>query len=110
MQTTAAPLITLVLRLETNVWSMTNGGHFRGIAKGTTMTTGTIEHVTFIAPDITCGHCVAKVQDAIRKLDGVKSGHASAETRFVDVDFDPEIVTAEQVAAALAQAGYPVRG
>jgi copper chaperone len=73
------------------------------------MTTATREHVTFIAPDITCGHCVAKAQDAVRHLDGVIAAYANAETRFVDVDFDPTKITADKVAAALSEAGYPVR-
>lgn len=73
------------------------------------MTTATKEHVTFIAPDITCGHCVAKVQNVVRDLDGVTAAFANAETKFVDVDFDPTKTTAEKVAAALSEAGYPVR-
>jgi copper chaperone CopZ len=74
------------------------------------MTTATTEHVTFIAPDITCGHCVAKAQDAVRNLEGVTAAFANAETRFVDVDFDPTRITVETVAAALRDAGFPVRG
>lgn len=73
------------------------------------MTASTVEHVTFIVPDLTCGHCVAKVQDAAQAVEGVVSVHASAETRFVDIDFDPAIVTSEDVAQALAAAGYPVK-
>jgi copper chaperone len=73
------------------------------------MTTASIQHVTFIAPDITCGHCVAKAQDAVRDLEGVTAAFASVETKFVDVDFDSTKITADQVAAALSKAGYPVR-
>ena len=73
------------------------------------MTATAVDHVTFIAPNLTCGHCVAKVQDAARKVSGVVSVQASAETRFIDVDFDPQMVTAETVAQALTEAGYPVR-
>lgn len=73
------------------------------------MTTATKEHVTFIAPDITCGHCVAKAQDAVRGLDGVIAAHANAETKFVDVDFDQTKISADNIATALREAGYPVR-
>lgn len=73
------------------------------------MTATAVDHVTFIVPDLTCGHCVAKVQDAVRVVDGVVSAHASVETRFVDVDFDPDMVSAEDVARVLAAAGYPVK-
>ncbi len=73
------------------------------------MTATAVDHVTFITPGLTCGHCVAKVQDAVKKVDGVVSVQASAETRFVDVDFDPMVVTSLEVARAMADAGYPVR-
>lgn len=69
----------------------------------------TIEHVTFRAPNITCGHCVRNAQEAVRDLEGVIEAHASAETRFVDVDFDPAVISLEQLGAALAAAGYPVQ-
>ena len=73
------------------------------------MSTATSQHVTLIAPDISCGHCVGTVQDALGRLDGVKLSMANAETKFVDVDFDPTVVSVEKISMTLAEAGYPVK-
>ena len=56
-------------------------------------------------PDMTCGHCVRTVTETVRQLD--------AEAR-IDVDLPAHRVriesarTAEEFAAALGEAGYPV--
>lgn len=73
------------------------------------MTAPTMNHATFISHAISCGHCVSKVQRALTELDGVIEVHASAETRFVDVDFDPEVVSEAQIQQALTEAGYPAQ-
>ena len=67
-----------------------------------------MEHVTLTAPDISCGHCVATVQDAVGKLAGVASVKADESTKQVQVAFDPNRVTVEQIEAQLDDAGYPV--
>ncbi len=71
------------------------------------MTTATNEHVTLLAPAISCGHCVAKVQNVVSGIAGVERVQASVETKFVDVDFDPAVTSVEAISAALASAGYP---
>ncbi|HYI24430.1 MAG TPA: heavy-metal-associated domain-containing protein [Thermomicrobiales bacterium] len=71
------------------------------------MSTATSEHVTLLAPAISCGNCVAKVQNAVSEIEGVSRVQASAETKFVDVDFDPEQTSVEAISDALAGAGYP---
>jgi copper chaperone len=68
----------------------------------------TIEHVTFTAPDISCGHCVATVKSAVGTLAGVASVEADEATKRVEVDFDPSQVSRAQIEAALDEAGYPV--
>ena len=73
------------------------------------MTAPTTTHKTLISPAISCGHCVSKVQTALKDLDGVFDVQASAETRFIDVDFDSAVVSEAQIEQALAEAGYPVQ-
>jgi copper chaperone CopZ len=75
----------------------------------TTSTTQTTEHVTLIAPDISCGHCVSTVQQALEQHEGVNRVMANAETKFVDVDFDPSLTTVESISDVLKEAGYPVK-
>ena len=68
-----------------------------------------VEHVTVTAPDISCGHCVATVKEAVGSLPGVASVEADADTKRVEIDFDPGQVSLDQIEAALDEAGYPVQ-
>ena len=68
-----------------------------------------VEHVTVTAPDISCGHCVATVKDAVGALPGVVGVEADPDTKRVEVDFDPGRVSLAQIEAALDEAGYPVQ-
>ena len=67
-----------------------------------------MENVTLTAPDISCGHCVATVQDAVGKLAGVASVEANESTKQVQIAFDPSRVSVAQIEAQLDAAGYPV--
>jgi copper chaperone len=67
------------------------------------------QEITFVAPDISCGHCVATVQKALSPLDGVERVEASAETKQVLVDFDPARISVDRLESALDDAGYPVQ-
>jgi len=73
------------------------------------MTQSTTENVTLLAPDISCGHCVQTVQTSVGKLAGVSSVTASAETKQIDVTFDPAVVSLDTIAAVLDDEGYPVK-
>jgi copper chaperone len=67
-----------------------------------------LQEVTLTAPDISCGHCVATVQGVVSALPGVERVQANADTKHVDVAFDPARVSLPQIEAALDEAGYPV--
>jgi copper chaperone len=69
----------------------------------------TTERVSLTAPDISCGHCVQTVQTSLGKLEGVTSVIASADTKQVDLEFDPARVTLDKIAAVLDEEGYPVK-
>ena len=68
-----------------------------------------VEHVTVTAPDISCGHCVATVKEAVGALPGVVRVEADPSSKRVDIDFDPGRVSQAQIEAALDEAGYPVQ-
>jgi copper ion binding protein len=68
-----------------------------------------VAHVTVIAPDISCGHCVATVNAAVGALPGVDSVEADAATKRVKIAFDPDSVSLTQIESALNEAGYPVQ-
>ena len=67
-----------------------------------------IEHVTVTAPDISCGHCVATVKEAVGALQGVASVEADADTMRIEIDFDPGRVSLTEIELVLDEAGYPV--
>lgn len=69
----------------------------------------TLERATMVAPDISCGHCVATIQKAVGGLDGVSKVAASEQTKQVQVEFDPARVSLAQIEAMLDEEGYPVQ-
>ena len=62
----------------------------------------------FTAPAISCGHCVATIEEAVGALAGVAQVKADVGTKRVEVAFDPKQVSSAQIEAALDDAGYPV--
>ena len=68
----------------------------------------TIERATLTAPDISCGHCVATIEEAVGALDGIAQVSADAGTKRVEVAFDPARVSVDRIEAVLDEAGYPV--
>lgn len=73
------------------------------------MTQASTEQVTLQAPDISCGHCVSSVQNRLGSLEGIRSVTASAETKLINVEFDPEKISLDKIEAELDDEGYPVR-
>ncbi|MDQ3695817.1 MAG: heavy-metal-associated domain-containing protein [Chloroflexota bacterium] len=65
------------------------------------------EQATFTAPDISCGHCVSRVQAAVGALNGVDTVVADIDTKRVDVTYDAAVTSPAVISAALAEAGYP---
>lgn len=53
-----------------------------------------------------CGHCEISVQDAVRKLPGIKKAKASKRKKEAIVEYDPALVTPEQIIKAINDTGY----
>lgn len=68
-----------------------------------------METITLNAPDISCGHCVATVESAVGKVDGVKTVTADANSRDVSVTYDASQTDVSAITAALEEAGYPAK-
>jgi copper chaperone len=60
----------------------------------------------FNVPDISCGHCVRAVTEAVKQVDPDAQVSVDLESKKVTVQTTRE---REAVAAALAEAGYPVQ-
>lgn len=68
-----------------------------------------METVTLNAPDISCGHCVATVENAVGTIDGVQSVSADADSKDVNVTYDESKTDESVITAALDEAGYPAK-
>jgi len=60
--------------------------------------------LTLRVPDMSCGHCVASVSDAVRQVEGVADVSVDLEAKRVDVE--GEGLELAPVAQAIRNAGY----
>jgi copper chaperone len=58
---------------------------------------------------MTCGHCQAKVEKALKGVTGVYSAVVDLPDGEAEVDFDDDSVTTDQLVAAIGRAGYGAR-
>jgi copper chaperone len=63
---------------------------------------------TFNVPDMSCGHCKAAVEGGLNELSGVESSNADVEKGSVEVRYDENRVSNEQLVKAIEEAGYTV--
>ena len=62
--------------------------------------------ITFVGPNINCGHCVHTIETELSEMDGVTSVAANSETNQVDVEFvDP--ANEKTLLGLLAEIDYP---
>ncbi|MDR0936899.1 MAG: cation transporter [Oscillospiraceae bacterium] len=57
---------------------------------------------------MSCGHCEIAIQDAIRKLPGIKKVQAKRRKAAAKVRYDAAQVTVEQLVSAVSEIGYTV--
>lgn len=55
---------------------------------------------------MTCGHCVAKVEEALKGVDGVWGAFVDLEDGTAEVDFDDSRAQPESMVVAVKAAGY----
>jgi copper chaperone CopZ len=55
---------------------------------------------------MSCGHCEIAVQDAVRKLPGIRKVKASRRKKSAVVEFDETAVAESGIRAAIAATGY----
>lgn len=67
-------------------------------------------HVVLNVPDISCGHCKIAIEKAVTGIDGVTSVVVEVADKSVDLHFDAERVTLDEISAAIAEEGYSVAG
>ncbi len=63
--------------------------------------------LTRTAPDISCDHCAHAITSALSALDGVASVKVDVDEQRVDIEFDEQAASPDQIDAALEEEGYP---
>jgi copper chaperone len=63
---------------------------------------------TLNVPDMSCGHCKAAVEGELNKLSGVERSNANFEKGIVEVRYDEDRVTTDELKCAIEEAGYSV--
>ena len=62
---------------------------------------------------MTCASCVRRIEKAVGKLDGVSDARVNLATEVASITYDPQLLTVDDLTAAVAKAGYtatPRRG
>jgi copper chaperone CopZ len=63
-----------------------------------------MEDLTLQITGMSCGHCVARVQKALSKLDGVDV--RNVEVGSAEMSYDPSRVSPDQILEAVDAAGF----
>ena len=63
-----------------------------------------MQHLTLKIDGMSCGHCVAHVEKALSKLDGV--GVRRVEIGSAEIDYDPARTSFARIREAIDDAGY----
>ena len=66
-----------------------------------------MEKQIFTIPSISCGHCVATIQNELQELKGIVHVCGDPQTKSVTVEWQPP-ATASQIEDKLSKIGYPV--
>jgi copper chaperone len=63
--------------------------------------------ITMQVDGMSCGHCVASVNQALTTLQGVRVKHVRVGS--AEVAYDPGVTTPDKLSQVLGEAGYAVR-
>lgn len=63
---------------------------------------------TSFSASITCDGCKNKIEKKMKDVDGVNSTEVDVETKTVNVDYDPEVITVAALKENVANLGYEV--
>jgi copper chaperone len=67
-----------------------------------------MKQVVLTAPKMSCGHCKMSVEGAAAGLAGVDAVSADPETKKIELTYDDNSVTLDEIKQAIEAAGYPV--
>jgi copper chaperone len=62
----------------------------------------------FNVPEMSCSHCKAAVEGELAKLSGVENSNADLEKGVVEVRYNKDRVTIDELKGVIGEAGYSV--
>lgn len=66
-----------------------------------------MKEAVLVSPKISCGHCKMTVESTGNSLEGVNTITADPETKKIDVTYDENVITLDEIRQAMEKAGYP---
>ncbi|CAM3555873.1 MAG: cation transporter [Thalassospira sp.] len=72
----------------------------------TSPSTAADQTIKLSVPGMNCASCPYMVEQAISKVDGIKTVEATMDDRTATVIFDDDLTTASEIQAATASIGY----
>jgi copper chaperone len=57
---------------------------------------------------MSCGHCVSAVEGSVGELKGVSRVKVNLEAGLVEVEFDADVVSVEEIKATIDEQGYDI--
>jgi len=69
---------------------------------------GKIEKLNLTVEGMTCNHCKAAVEKAVRALPGVMAAEIDLAAKTLKADYDPAKSTLDDIKRAIDDAGYKV--
>jgi len=69
-----------------------------------------MKEAVFNVPDMSCGHCVATVQNALEQVDGVESADVSLDSKVARVQYNDDVDPDTLFRAVEAVGFTPVAG
>lgn len=68
-----------------------------------------MDKITLRVDGMSCGHCKAAVEKALKGLDGIQEAEADIAAKTVTVTYDAGKISRDDLAEAVADAGYEVK-
>jgi copper chaperone CopZ len=68
-----------------------------------------MSHIKLDVEGMSCSACTGHVRTALLALGGVESASVSLEENTATIVFDPDLVTVDQMVAAVEEEGYTLR-
>ena len=65
-----------------------------------------VEKISLPVEGMTCASCVARVEKAVAKFDGISSVNVNLATEKVTFEYDPSVVDLNKLAATVEDSGY----